>query len=90
MYTYYPSHRAIKIKSFADYQYQVKYLVQEIKKVDKLKDVAVLYRNNSSSISLINEFDRVETPFTCKMQIIAFSLIDSERYTEFYAHVVYR
>lgn len=56
----------IKIRSFADYRYQAKYLVQEIQKVEHLSEVAVLYRNNSSSISLMNEFDRTGIPFYMK------------------------
>lgn len=66
MFTKNPPNKPIKIKSFADYKYQAKYLVQEIQKVENLSEVAILYRNNSSSISLINEFDRAGIPFYMK------------------------
>lgn len=58
--------KPIKMKSFADYVYQAKYLVQEIQKVENLAEVAILYRNNSSSIPLMNEFDRAGIPFYMK------------------------
>lgn len=66
MFTNNPSHKPIIVKSFADYDFQAKYLVQEIHKIENLRDVAVLYRNNSSSISLVNEFDRAGIPFYMK------------------------
>lgn len=66
MFTENPPNKPIKIKSFADYRYQAKYLVQEIQKIEHLSEVAVLYRNNSSSISLMNEFDRAGIPFYMK------------------------
>ncbi|ALS23714.1 ATP-dependent helicase [Paenibacillus naphthalenovorans] len=66
MFTHNPSHQPIKIRSLADYQDQAKYLVQEIQKVESLRDVAVLYRNNASSIPLMNEFDRAGIPFYMK------------------------
>lgn len=66
MFTRNPSHQPIRIRGLADYQYQAKYLVQEIQKVENLRDVAVLYRNNSSSITLMNEFDRAGIPFYMK------------------------
>ncbi|HJV46135.1 MAG TPA: ATP-dependent helicase [Bacillota bacterium] len=66
MFTQNPSLKPIKIKSFVDYVNQAKYLVQEIKQFENLSEVAVLYRNNSSSITLINEFDRAGIPFYVK------------------------
>lgn len=56
----------IQIQSFADYQYQVKYLAEAIREVANLSEVAVLFRNNSSSITLMNEFERVGIPFYIK------------------------
>ena len=56
----------IQIQSFADYQYQVKYLAEAIREVADLGEVAVLFRNNSSSITLMNEFERVGIPFYIK------------------------
>lgn len=59
MFTSNPSHKPILIRSFADYQYQVKYLIEQVQEVDNLRDVAILYRNNASSVILINEFERL-------------------------------
>lgn len=58
--------KPVQIRSFADYLYQAKYLVKEIQKFENLTEVAVLYRNNSSSIALMNEFDRAGIPFYMK------------------------
>jgi DNA helicase-2/ATP-dependent DNA helicase PcrA len=66
MFTENPPYKPIKIKSFADYRYQAKYLVQEIRGIKDLSEVAILYRNNSSSITLMNEFDRAGIPFYMK------------------------
>ncbi|MFB6365551.1 ATP-dependent helicase [Paenibacillus elgii] len=66
MFTENPSSKPMKIRSLSDYIDQTKYLVQQIQKVEQLSDVAVLYRNNSSSIALINEFDRAGIPFFMK------------------------
>ena len=66
MFTDNPSHKPIRMKSFADHVFQAKYLVQEIQQVDNLAEVAVLYRNNASSVALMNEFDRAGIPFYMK------------------------
>ncbi len=66
MFTENPVQKPIVIKQFEDYRIQAKYLVQEIDRVERKKDVAVLYRNNSSSIMLINELDRNQIPFYIK------------------------
>ncbi|MGC4378327.1 ATP-dependent helicase [Fictibacillus sp. Mic-4] len=66
MFTKNASHQPIETKRFAEYNDQTTYLVQEIKKVENLSEVAVLYRNNSSSIALINAFDRAGIPFYIK------------------------
>jgi DNA helicase II / ATP-dependent DNA helicase PcrA len=66
MFTQNPPSQPIRIMSFAAYKHQAKYLVQEIKEADNMAEVAVLYRNNSSSIALMNEFDRSGIPFYMK------------------------
>lgn len=66
MFTANPSGKPIKIISFADYVYQAKYVVQEIQKAEHIAEIAVLYRNNSSSIALMNELDRAGIPFYMK------------------------
>lgn len=49
-----------------DYHYQANYLVERVKNADKFADVAILYRNNLSSIVLADAFDRAEIPFYMK------------------------
>lgn len=66
MFTENAPNKPIVIKSIANYSDQAKYLVQEIQKIERLSEVAVLYRNNSSSVSLMNEFDRAGIPFYMK------------------------
>ncbi|MNI20800.1 putative ATP-dependent DNA helicase YjcD [compost metagenome] len=66
MFTDNPSHRPIQIKTLEGYPNQTAYLVKEIQKAEQLAEVAVLYRNNASSISLINELDRAGVPFYIK------------------------
>lgn len=56
----------ITFKRLNDYREQAKFVVREASKQDKLSEVAVLYRNNSSSITLMNEFDRAGIPFYMK------------------------
>ncbi|WP_055105899.1 ATP-dependent helicase [Paenibacillus ihumii] len=63
MFTHNGEEQPISIKSLPDYKQQTKYLVEEIRKLDNLGEVAVLYRNNSSSIDLMNQFDRAGIPF---------------------------
>ncbi len=57
---------AIEIKSFGDFIEQAKHLVQEISGLEQLNEVAVLYRNNASSIILMNVFERAGIPFYMK------------------------
>lgn len=66
MFTKNPTVRPIVIRGLSDYMYQAKYLLTELQKVENLSEVAVLYRNNSSSITLMNEFDRAGIPFSMK------------------------
>ncbi|RXZ84765.1 ATP-dependent helicase [Paenibacillaceae bacterium] len=58
--------RPIKIKRFSDYKLQVKYLIYKIERVKQFQEVAVLYRNNTSSIVLMNAFERAGIPFYMK------------------------
>ncbi|MGV3464162.1 MAG: ATP-dependent helicase [Heyndrickxia sp.] len=66
MFTDNSSHHPIVFKHFQDYLQQAKYLVKEIHRADNFAEVSVLYRNNSSSIALMNEFDRAGIPFYMK------------------------
>ncbi|WP_027087501.1 ATP-dependent helicase [Cohnella panacarvi] len=61
-----PPNEPVAIKSFSEYPKQTKYIVQEVRKAGNLAEVAVLYRNNSSSIALMNALDRAGIPFYMK------------------------
>ncbi|WP_339157699.1 ATP-dependent helicase [Paenibacillus sp. FSL W8-0186] len=63
MFTHNAEGQPISIKLLPDYKQQTKYLVEEIRKLGNLGEVAVLYRNNASSIDLMNQFDRAGIPF---------------------------
>ncbi|MFC5701657.1 ATP-dependent helicase [Cohnella faecalis] len=66
MFTKNKTHKPIKIKSLPDYRVQAKHLAERIAKLDDWRETAILYRNNSSSIALMNEFDRQGIPFYMK------------------------
>jgi len=53
----------VKLPAF---ERQGSYLVQELRGMQKLSEAAVLYRNNASSIALMNAFDRAGIPFYMK------------------------
>lgn len=61
-----PTVQPISIKSFSSYPKQTKYIVQEVRKTEELSETAVLYRNHSSSIPLVNALDRAGVPFYMK------------------------
>ncbi len=56
----------IVFKQLASYRKQAKYLAQQLQKETKLSETAVLFRNQSSSIMLMNELDRAGIPFYMK------------------------
>lgn len=66
MFTHNPPHKSIIIHNLTDYKSQAKYLIKEIKKLDHCCKTAMLYRNNSSSIILVNELDRAGISFYIK------------------------
>ncbi|GKU76434.1 ATP-dependent helicase [Paenibacillus sp. L3-i20] len=66
MFTQNASVEEVAFKRLADYRSQAKYVAREMQKLDKLSEAAILYRNNSSSIGLMNEFDRAGIPFYMK------------------------
>ncbi|RAP77046.1 ATP-dependent helicase [Paenibacillus montanisoli] len=66
MFTRNPGSRPIQIKNLADYKVQAKYVADKVALIENLREAAVLYRNNSSSIALMNEFDRRGIPFYMK------------------------
>ena len=66
MFTENPPDQPIVIKHLDDYEQQASYLAEKITGLDRFKDTAVLFRNNSSSILLVNEFERAGIPFYIK------------------------
>lgn len=66
MFTNNPPHKPIKIKTLQDYKLQSNYLIKQISKMDNLQDVAILYRNNSSAILLLDAFEKANIPFYMK------------------------
>lgn len=66
MFTDNGHHMPISIKDTGTYEAQIQYVVSEIAKMEKKSDAAVLYRNNSASIALINELDYAGIPFYIK------------------------
>jgi DNA helicase II / ATP-dependent DNA helicase PcrA len=58
MFTQKPSGDLIKIGQFDGAKEQNQFILQELSKEQNLKKVAVLFRNNISAISLIDELDR--------------------------------
>lgn len=63
MFTANPPQRPIPITEVAEYEDQARRVAERVSAVANLRDTAVLYRNNSSSIALMNEFDRAGIPF---------------------------
>jgi DNA helicase-2/ATP-dependent DNA helicase PcrA len=66
MFTEKSSEIPIRVNSLVNHKEQAKYLVKSIKHITDLSEVAVLYRNNSSSIGLMNELERQGVPFYMK------------------------
>lgn len=66
MFTENPTHKPIQFKKLLDYSTQANYLINEIKDIKNLDEVAILYRNNSSSILLMDAFDKANIPFYIK------------------------
>ncbi|HWR38495.1 MAG TPA: ATP-dependent helicase [Patescibacteria group bacterium] len=66
MFTDNPPRKPIFIHRLADYKTQAKYLTEEIKKSEHMGQTAVLYRNNASSIILVNELERAGISFYIK------------------------
>lgn len=56
----------IIVKRLASEEAQLKYLMKSLTQLDQFGDVAILYRNNSSSTLLISELNRLGIPFYMK------------------------
>lgn len=56
----------ILVKRLSSEEDQLKYLMKQLTQLDHFGDVAILYRNNSSSTLLMSELDRLGIPFYMK------------------------
>lgn len=66
MFTENESREDIVIKNLDFYEAQVDYVIKEVKKIENQKEIAILYRNNSSAINIINALDLAGIPFYVK------------------------
>ena len=66
MITENPPKKPIQLKEVGSYQGQQNYLVKRIKELGNFSTIAILYRNNSSAITLMDLFDRNGIPFYMK------------------------
>lgn len=72
MFTQNPSAEPISFKILENYSLQAKYVVNQLKNLSKPGSTAVLYRNNTSAIPLMDELDRAGLPFYMKDSTIRF------------------
>ncbi|WP_226584555.1 ATP-dependent helicase [Halobacillus litoralis] len=66
MFTENSSHKPVEIKSMRNYEDQLKYVTEEIRKSGADEEVAVLYRNNSSAVPLADKLDKAGIKFYMK------------------------
>lgn len=66
MFTKQPAGEPIVLKRLSSEEAQLKYLFKELKQLDHFGEVAILYRNNSSSTLLMSELERHGIPFYMK------------------------
>lgn len=66
MFTKQPEGNPIVLKRLSSEEAQLKYLFKELKQLDHFGEVAILYRNNSSSTLLMSELERHGIPFYMK------------------------
>ncbi|MDN7226677.1 ATP-dependent helicase [Planococcus sp. N064] len=66
MFTKQPEGDPIVIRRLASEEAQLKHVMKELKELKHFGDVAILYRNNSSSTLLMSELDRLGIPFYMK------------------------
>ncbi|WPS85693.1 ATP-dependent helicase (plasmid) [Brevibacillus halotolerans] len=66
MFTEKGHHNPIKLTHLDTHESQIQHVIEKVKEIENLKEVAILYRNNSSSISLIDELDHYGIPFYIK------------------------
>ncbi|GAA0451292.1 ATP-dependent helicase [Alkalibacillus silvisoli] len=68
MFTENRSHEKVQLKSFTLYDEQVEYIIKQLKSVNNHHDVAILYRNNGSSIILADALNEAGISFYMKDQ----------------------
>lgn len=66
MFTENPSGESIEIHNMQRYELQLNYIIQEIEKSSNPKETAILYRNNSSAIRLVDKLNKAGLPFYMK------------------------
>ncbi|MBD2843919.1 ATP-dependent helicase [Paenibacillus sp. IB182496] len=66
MHTANPPGEPIVLRRFADYSDQTAYVVRELQRMERPERAAVLYRNNASSIALLNALDLAKIPLTMR------------------------
>ncbi|WP_339279867.1 ATP-dependent helicase [Lysinibacillus sp. FSL P2-0066] len=72
MFTQNPAAEPISFKILENYSLQAKYVVNQLKNLSKPGSTAVLYRNNTSAIPLMDALDRAGLPFYMKDSTIRF------------------
>lgn len=72
MFTQNPAAEPISFKILENYSLQAKYVVNQLKSLSKRGSTAVLYRNNTSAIPLMDALDRAGLPFYMKDSTIRF------------------
>jgi len=63
MFTENASEKAIMIRSFEYGYQQLDYIIEELKKKERIGQTAILYRNNISAINLIDHLELAKIPF---------------------------
>lgn len=66
MFTENPSSRPIVVETLPAYEDQTRYVIRQLRDETNFQEVAVLYRNNSSSINIMNALDLAGIPFYIK------------------------
>ncbi|AFS69825.1 ATP-dependent helicase [Exiguobacterium antarcticum] len=66
MFTKNPSSRPIVVETLPAYEDQTRYVIRHLREETNYQEVAILYRNNSSSINVMNALDLAGIPFYIK------------------------
>ncbi|MDQ0352026.1 DNA helicase-2/ATP-dependent DNA helicase PcrA [Alkalibacillus filiformis] len=66
MFTENSTHEQVQLKSFHSDHEQIEYVIEELKKAKGYQNIALLYRNNSSSIVLADALNEAGIPFYMK------------------------